>query len=163
MAIEASGAGDEVRHVKRQETVAIETARIALRQHKGLGGNAVSINVTEIGAGIKAVVASGTEYEPTGIGAPVVERLGILRVCPVHGTALSCSEVEQIEVGFVVPDAELSVVGERVAQVSAIVGGTGEGYRLLLSCGIDDDVNGAAEGASGGVEVDAAEVIADGV
>ena len=61
------------------------------------------------------------------------------------------------------PDAELAVVGECVAQEAAVVGGTGEGYGLFLSCGIDDDVNGAAEGASSWVEVNAAEVIADGV
>ena len=62
-----------------------------------------------------------------------------------------------------VPDAELAVVRERVAEEAAVVRGTGERDRLLLSCGIDDDVNIAAERASGGAEVDAAEVIADGV
>ena len=33
------------------------------------------------------------------------------------------------------PDAELSVVGECVTQEMPIVGGTGEGYGLLLSSG----------------------------
>ena len=40
---------------------------------------------------------------------------------------LARGEVEQMEVSLVVPDAELSVVGKRVAQEAAIVGGTGEG------------------------------------
>ena len=35
--VEGRGAGDEVGHVERQETVAVEAARTALRQHEGLG------------------------------------------------------------------------------------------------------------------------------
>ena len=61
------------------------------------------------------------------------------------------------------PDAELSEVGECVAKETAIVGGTGEGYRLVRCLGIDDGVYSVAEVARCGVEIDAAEVIADGV
>ena len=64
---------DELGDVEGEETVTIEAARIALRQHEGLGGDAVGIDVTEIGTRIETVVATGTEYEPVGIGAPVVE------------------------------------------------------------------------------------------
>ena len=62
-----------------------------------------------------------------------------------------------------VPDAELSVVGERVAQEPAVVGGAGEGNGFLLCLGIDDGLDMVAEGSCSGVERDAAEVIADGV
>ena len=62
-----------------------------------------------------------------------------------------------------VPDAELSVVGERVAKETSVVGRTGEGYRLILSLGIYDSVYTSAEISCRGIEIDAAEVIADGV
>ena len=68
-----------------------------------------------------------------------------------------------MEVGLVVPDAELSVVGERVAEEPTVVGGAGEGNGFLLCLGIDDGLDMVAEGSCGRVEIDAAEVIADGV
>ena len=163
LAIEAGGRNDEVGHVEREETVAIETARIALRQHECFGDTPFGIDMTEIRTREETVVAAGTEYEPTGVGAPIVERLRILGIGPVHRTTLPCSEVEQIKVGFMMPDTELSVVGKRVAKETAVVGGTGEGYGLALSRGIDDDIYLVTKSACVRIKVDAAEVIVDGV
>ena len=59
------------------------------------------------------------------------------------------------------PDAELSVVGECVTQETPIVGGTGEGYGLLLNFSIDNGVYTTAEVACSGIEIDATQVIAD--
>ena len=113
--IKTSRGDNELGDVKGQETVAIETTGIALRQHKGLADNSLGIDMTEIGTCKKAVVATGTQDKPTRVGSPVVERFRIVGIGSSHGSALTCSEVEQIEVGLVVPDAELSVVGERIA------------------------------------------------
>ena len=65
MTIEVSGANDEIRHIEREKTLAIETARITLRQHKGLGDVPLGIDVTEVGPCKETVVATGTHYEPT--------------------------------------------------------------------------------------------------
>ena len=62
-----------------------------------------------------------------------------------------------------VPDAELSVVGECVAKETPVVGGTREGYRLVLSLGIDNNVYVVSEASRCRIEIDAAEIIADGV
>ena len=166
--IEARRGDDEVGHVEREETVAIETARIALRQHEGLGDYTVGIDMAEIGPCEEAVVAAGAEDEPARVGAPVVERLRIVGVRRRHGAGNACSQVEQPEVGLMMPDAELSIVGECVAEEAAVVGGTGEGDGKSLPPppskgrgrdGVDDGVDTVAEGAGGGIEVDAAEVV----
>ena len=128
MSIEAGGGNDELGHVEGEETVAIETARVALWQHESLRDNTVGVDVTEIRTGEEAVVTTGAEHEPAGVRAPVVERFGVVGVCPSHRTGNACSQIEQVEVGLVMPDAELSVVGERVAEETPVVGGTGEGY-----------------------------------
>ena len=163
MTIEVRRTDDKIGHIEGHETVAIEVARMALWQHEGLADNALGIDVTEIGPCEEAVVATRTEHQPAGVRAPVVERFCVFRVCLLHGTSFSCHEVEQPEVGLMVPDTELSVVGECVAKESPVVRGTGEGYRFVLSLGIDDDVYLVAELARFGVEIDAAEVIVDGV
>ena len=75
MTIEASRSDDEVGNIERKETIPIETARISLRQHEGLGDNSVGIDVTEIRPRIETVITSGTKHEPTRVGTPVVERL----------------------------------------------------------------------------------------
>ena len=125
--VELGWANDKIGHIEGKETFAVETARVALRQHKGFADIPLGIDVTEIGPCEQPIVATGTKHEPTGVGAPVVERFRSLRVGSSHKMALSCREVEQIEVGLVMPDAELSVVGEGVAQEMSVVGGTGEG------------------------------------
>ena len=61
------------------------------------------------------------------------------------------------------PDTELSIVGECIAQVSPVVGGTGEGYGLVLRLSTDDGVYAVSELACIGVEVYAAKVIMEGV
>ena len=61
------------------------------------------------------------------------------------------------------PDTELSVVGECVAQKPAIVGGTGEGDGFLLCLGIDDGFYMIAESPRSRIEIDAAEIIVYGV
>ena len=85
-----------------------------------------------------------------------MERFGIFRISLSHWAALSCREVEQVEIGLMMPDAELSIIGECVAKETPIVGGTREGYRLLLSRGIDNSVYTVAEVSCFGVEIDAA-------
>ena len=85
-AVEARGGDDEFGDVERQEAVAIELAGIALRQHEGLADAAVGIDVTEIGTCEESVVAAGTDDEPAGVGAPVVERFRIVGVGGGHGT-----------------------------------------------------------------------------
>ena len=85
-AVEMCGGNDELGYVEGQETVAVELAGIALRQHKGLADAAVGIDVTEIGTGEESVVAAGTDDEPAGVGAPVVERFRIVGVGGGHGT-----------------------------------------------------------------------------
>ena len=59
------------------------------------------------------------------------------------------------------PDAELSVVGECIAKETSVIGGTRERYRLALSLCIDNGVDAVPEVACCGIEVDAAEIIAD--
>ena len=61
------------------------------------------------------------------------------------------------------PDTELPVVGECVAQEASVVGWPREGYRLLLNFSIDDGINTVAEAACCRIEVYAAKIIADGV
>ena len=185
MTIKVSRTNDEIGHIEGEETLAIETARIALRQHEGLADNAVSIDVTEIGPREETIVATGTQHEPARVGAPVVERLRILGVCLSHGSRcevrgtrceitfcavtilvhrtsyLAARYIKQPEVGLMMPDAELPVVGEGVAKETSVVGGTGEGYRLLFSLGKDNGVYTVAEIACLGVEVDAEEVIVE--
>ena len=74
-----------------------------------------------------------------------MERFRIPRVSSFHDAALSRREVKQPEVGLVVPDAELSVVGERVAEKASVVGRTGEGYGLVLFCSVDKGIYPVAE------------------
>ena len=64
MSIEMGGTSNEIRHIEGEEPVAIETTRIPLRQHKGLGDLAIGIDMTEIGASEEPVVTTGTEYYP---------------------------------------------------------------------------------------------------
>ena len=163
MTVETGGGGDEIGDIEGEETLTIETTGIALRQHEGLADITLGIDVTEIGTGEESVVATGTQDEPTGVCTPVVERICVLGVGFIHGAALICGKVEEIEVGLMVPDAELPVVGEGVAKESTVVGGTGEGHRLMYCLGIDDSVYTVAVVARFGVEIDAAEIVADGV
>ena len=58
MTIEMSRGDDEFGHIERKETLAIETARISLWQHEGLGHLSLGIDVAEIGPGEEAVVAT---------------------------------------------------------------------------------------------------------
>ena len=58
MTIETSWAYDEIWHIKRKETVAIETARVSLRQHKSFGNITFSIYVTKIGSCEETIVTS---------------------------------------------------------------------------------------------------------
>ena len=64
MAIEVGWADNEIGYIKRKETVTIETARIALRQHERLGDRARSVDVAEVGPREETVVATGAEHEP---------------------------------------------------------------------------------------------------
>ena len=58
VAIEASRPCNEIGHIEGKETLAIETLRILLRQHKGFADIAFCINVTEIGSRIETIVAT---------------------------------------------------------------------------------------------------------
>ena len=73
MAIEMSRASDEIGHIERKKTVAIETAWIMLRQHKGFAATTIGINMTEIGPRKETVVSTGAKHNPARVGAPVVE------------------------------------------------------------------------------------------
>ena len=128
MPIETSRTNDEIRHVEGKESFAIETAWISLRKHEGLTDNPLGIDVTEIGTCEEPVVTTRTKHHPARVCAPVVERFRVFRVSLSHRAALSCRKVKKIEVGLMMPDAELSVVGECVAKEMSIVRGTGEGY-----------------------------------
>lgn len=64
MTIEASGSNDEIGHVEREEPLAIETAWIALRQHKGLAHDTFRINMTEVRTRKETVITTGTNHEP---------------------------------------------------------------------------------------------------
>ena len=61
------------------------------------------------------------------------------------------------------PDTKLSVVGERIAQETSVIGRTGERNRLLLSHGINNGFYAVTETSRARTEVNAKEVIADGV
>ena len=78
MTIETGRTNDEVRHIEGKETVAIETTRITLRQHKRLGDVPLGIDVTEIGPREKTIITTRTKHHPARVCAPVVERLRIL-------------------------------------------------------------------------------------
>ena len=84
-AVEVRRGDDELGDVEGKETVAIETARMALWQHKGFGDRPLGIDVTEIGTREEAVVTARAEHKPAGVGAPVVERLGVVGVSRSHG------------------------------------------------------------------------------
>ena len=58
MGIELDRGNGEIGHVKRKETVALETARILLWQHKRLAYYAIGIDMAEIRACIETVVAA---------------------------------------------------------------------------------------------------------
>jgi hypothetical protein len=60
-----------------------------------------------------------------------------------------------------VPDAELSVVGKRVAEETPIVGGTGEGYRLSLRYGVEYNFYTITEATCLRIEINTTEIIAD--
>ena len=62
--VEAGRAGDELGHVEREEAVAVETARVPLRQHEGFSDVPFGVDVAEIGPREESVVSSGTQYEP---------------------------------------------------------------------------------------------------
>ena len=65
MTVEMCRSNDEIRHIERQETVAIETAWITLWQHKRLADIALCIDVTEIRAREESIVTTGTKHHPT--------------------------------------------------------------------------------------------------
>ena len=88
--------------------------------------------MTEIGTCKETVVTAGTHHKPTGIGTPVMERLRILGVGPVHQTTLPRGKVKQPEICLMMPDAELPVVRQCVTKEPPIIGRTGEGDGLLL-------------------------------
>ena len=161
MTIKASWSNDEIGNIEGKETVAVETTRTSLRQHEGLGDNAIGIDVTEIKARKKTIVATGTQHEPARVGAPVVERLGVVGVGPIHKAVFAGREVEQPEVGLMMPNAELAKVGERVAEETSVVGRSGEGHRLILSLGIDNGVYTVAKVSRCRIEIDTAEIIAN--
>ena len=94
MTIEVGWSNDEIGHIKGEKAFAIETARIALGQHKGLADRPIGIDMAEIGTRKKAVVTTGTQHQPTGVGAPIMERFCIIRVGSIHRAALSCREIE---------------------------------------------------------------------
>ena len=52
------------------------------------------------------------------------------------------------------PDAELPIVGERLAKETPVVGRTREGHRQILSLGIYDSVYTTAEITCLGIEID---------
>ena len=56
--VKASWTNDEIGHIEGKETVAIETARVTLRQHKSFGNIAISIYVTKIGPCEETIVTS---------------------------------------------------------------------------------------------------------
>ena len=92
-----------------------------------------------------------------------MERFRVLGVRLFHDAALSRREVKQPEVGLVVPDAELPVVGKRVAEETSVVGRTGERHGFVLHTRIDKGVYSVTEAACCRVEINTAEIIADGV
>ena len=73
MTVETGRTNDEVRHIEGKETVAIETTRVSLRQHKSFGNITFSIYVTKIGSCEEAVVTTGTQYQPSGVCTPIME------------------------------------------------------------------------------------------
>ena len=58
--VEAGRGDDEIGHIEGKKTLAIEATGVALRQHKGLGDSSLSIDVTEIWACKKTVIATRT-------------------------------------------------------------------------------------------------------
>ena len=65
MTIEVRRCNDEVGNIIGKEASAIEAARIALWQHKGLADIPFGIDVTEVGTGVEPVVATGTKQQPS--------------------------------------------------------------------------------------------------
>ena len=63
--IEVRRGNDEVGDIIGKETLAIEAARIALWQHKGLANIPFCIDMTEIGTCIEPVVATRTKQQPS--------------------------------------------------------------------------------------------------
>ena len=61
------------------------------------------------------------------------------------------------------PDTELSVVGECEAKETSVVRRTREGYRFVQSLGIDNGVYTVAEIARCGIEIDVTEIIVNGI
>ena len=56
--IEVRGSNNEVGNVEGEEPIAVEPARMALRQHEGLGDNTRSVDMTEIGTRLQTIVTT---------------------------------------------------------------------------------------------------------
>ena len=72
MAVQVHGFRDELGDVVAHQHRVVEGAGVFLRQHKRFSGDAVRIDVTDVGAGVRAVVPASAEYEPAAVAAPVV-------------------------------------------------------------------------------------------
>jgi hypothetical protein len=59
------------------------------------------------------------------------------------------------------PDAELPIVGERVAKETSVVGGAREGYRLMMGFGIDNSLYMVAETSRFGVEINSVKIVSN--
>ena len=98
-----------------------------------------------------------------------MKRFRIVRVRPCHwprsiltphsSLVTSRRQIKQIEISLVMPNAELSVVGERIAEITSVVGRTREGHRLMQCLSIDDGVYTIAEIARRRIEIDTAKII----
>lgn len=114
----------------------------------------------EIGEAGHGVLASAGEDDPSRVGAPVVEALGVGTVGLRKGARLHGLEVEDVEVGLWVVDREIAVVCEAIDDEATVVGGARQRYAMPLVGDLYEGVNVIADASLFGVEADGAQVVA---
>ena len=104
MGLEGHGVVHKLWRIEREKQRAVVAFRIPLRQHKRLSANTVLIYVTQIQTGVEPVIPTTGEYEPAAGRIPIVETLRVFAVHFINRPSFSGLQVEQPEVGLMVPD-----------------------------------------------------------
>ena len=122
---------------------------------------AVFVEISNVGAGVRTIVAARGENYPSAVTAPRVVGIYIGTIGSGEGTDGSRLKVLDIEIGTLVPDMELAEVAHREEHVAAVgtdarKGDTARGVALHFN-------NGLAKGARLLIKGNAHQVVANGV
>ena len=135
--------------------------RVFLRQKECFVVAAVFVEISNVGAGVRTIVAARGENYPSAVTAPRVVGIYIGTIGSGEGADGSCLKVLDIEVGTLVPDMELTEISHREEHIAAVGTDTGEGDAAR---GVALHFNnGLAKGARLLVEGNAHQIVANGV